>query len=149
MLQFPQNILPEYGDTAEETLKKVLAALNFIYGELGGGGGATNTTVVGPLGPQAAAQSVATVISGTTANGNTTSTTTNRTSEGPITIAAGALSIEFLISSDFVGTINGATVNNTTSLVVGVYRLDAPPWKPLGAFVYTITAGSAIRTIQT
>lgn len=88
-------------------------------------------------------------IKGTTASGSTTSTSTNRGIEGPITVSAGAISFEMILSSDFVGTINGATVDNTSTLVVGVFRLDAPPWKPLAAVVYTITAGSAVRTIQT
>lgn len=100
--------------------------------EIGGGGGGGDV-----------------VITGTTANGNTTSTTSNLTTGGPTTITAGALSIEFLLSSDFVGTINGATVNNTGTIVLGVYRLDAPPWKPLSSLAYTITAGSAILTVQT
>jgi hypothetical protein len=115
----------------------------------GSGGGSSNTVITGPLGAQTPAASVATVISGATANGNTTSTTTNLTTGGPTTITAGAISIEFLLSSDFVGTINGATVNNTGTIVLGVYRLDAPPWKPLAALTYTITAGTCILTIQT
>src|ERR1700735_386791 len=94
-----------------------------------------------PVGPGGA--SFTTVISGTTATGNTTSTTSNLTTGGPTTISAGAISIEFLLSSDFQGTINGATVNNTGTIVLGVFRLDAPPWKPLAALTYTITAGTA------
>lgn len=96
----------------------------------GSGGGATNTTIVG-----------------TTPTGNTTSTTTVVTAGA--TIAAGALSIEFILYPAFVGTINGAAFDNTSANVTGVYRLDAPPWKPLAAVVYTISAGSACLTVQT
>jgi hypothetical protein len=117
---------------------------------IGSGGSTTNVNLAqvggAAIGPTNA---VPVSIGGTTPIGNTTSTTTNLTTGGPTTITAGALSIEFLLSSDFQGTINGATVNNTGTIVVGVFRLDAPPWKPLSALAYTITAGSAILTVQT
>lgn len=97
----------------------------------GGGGGGGNVTIVG-----------------TTPTGNTVATTTNVTTGN--TIGPGCISIEFLLSSTFVGTINGATFDNTTpDLVVGSYRLDAPTWKPGSAVVYTISAGRAILTTQT
>lgn len=87
-------------------------------------------------------------IVGTTPTGNTTSTTTNISTGG--TVSAGAISIEFLLSNTFVGTINGATFDNTApDLVVGAYRLDSPTWKPGSAVVYTISAGRAILTVQT
>jgi hypothetical protein len=110
--------------------------------------GTQNVAITGPLGAQTAAASVATVIGGTTPNGNTTSATSAPTG-GPNTITAGAISIEFILSSDFTGTINGVAFNNTGTNAVGVYRLDAPPWKPLSALTYTITAGTVILTVQT
>lgn len=119
--------------SATNTWALMLGALQGILAALTGGGGGASGNVV---------------ITGTTATGNTVSTTTNLTTGGATTIAAGALSIEFLLSSDFQGTINGAAVNNTGTIVLGVYRLDAPPWKPLSALTYTITAGSAILTVQ-
>lgn len=125
----------------------ILGALQQLVGLGGGGGGSGgNVTVAGPLGAQTSASSVATVISGATANGNTTSTTT--VVNAGATIAAGALSIEFILYPAFVGTINGATFDNTSANVTGVYRLDAPPWKPLSALVYAISSGSAVLTVQ-
>jgi hypothetical protein len=59
------------------------------------------------------------------------------------TIAAGKHHIEFILSSDFAGTIGGVTFTGG----VGVYSPgDAPPGASLGALVYTVTAGSAILT---
>lgn len=88
-------------------------------------------------------------IAGTTQTGNTTSTTTNISIGGPTTISAGALSIEFILFPSAVGTINGATFDNTSANVIGIYRLDAPPWKPLSALTYTLSAGAGVLTVQT
>jgi hypothetical protein len=110
-------------DNGNETCSLMLAG--------SGPGGSTEITIVG-----------------TTPTGNTTSTTTNITT-GSATIAAGALSIEFILFPSAVGTINGATFDNTSANVIGVYRLDAPPWKPLGALTYTLSAGAGVLTVQT
>lgn len=115
---------------------------------IGSGGEGSSVSIVGPIGAQTPADSVATVISGSTANGNTTSTTSNLSTVGSTTITAGAISIEFILSTDFKGTINGASFDNTGTNAVGVYRLDAPPWKPLAALTYIITAGTAVLTTQ-
>lgn len=122
------------GQTADPTRSESYL-LALIVGALqnggGGGGGGGNVTIVG-----------------TAPTGNTPSTTTNISTGG--TISAGAISIEFLLSNTFVGTINGATFDNTApDLVVGAYRLDFPTWKPGSAVVYTISAGRAILTVQT
>jgi hypothetical protein len=109
----------------------ILGALQALVGAGGGGGGSTNSTIVGA-----------------TASGNTTSTTSNLSTVGSTTITAGAISIEFILSTDFKGTINGASFDNTGTNAVGVYRLDAPPWKPLAALTYIITAGTAVLTTQ-
>jgi hypothetical protein len=111
----------------------------------GGSGGGSNATIVGPLGAQTAAASVATVISGFTANGNTTVNPINVTASG--TVAAGMLHIEFILSSDFVGSIGSATINNTSGTnPVGVWGADIRIDKPSAALAYTITGGSAILT---
>jgi hypothetical protein len=139
-----QGVQVDETSSATKLWALILGALQGILG-LGGGGGGGGTVSINQTGTANGVQIV-----GAAANGNTTTATTVRTTEGPITIAAGAISIEFLLSTDFTGTINGAAFDNTVAtLVVGVYRVDAPPWKPLAAFIYTITAGTAIRTIQT
>lgn len=110
-----------------------------------GSGGGGSTTISGPLGAQTAAASVATVISGFTANGSTTVNPVNINSSG--TVAAGMEHIEFLLSSDFVGSIGSAVINNTTgTLAVGQWSADVKPTKPSTALAYTITGGSAILT---
>lgn len=59
-------------------------------------------------------------------------------------IGAGRKHIEFILSTDFAGTINGATIDPA---IVAVYVLDAPPNYTLPAMKYTISAGSAVLTI--
>lgn len=111
--------------------------------------GATEVAITAPLGPQAAAASVATVISGTTANGYTNSAGSNISPAGSVTIPPGAVSIEFILFPSAVGVVNGITFDNTTSDVILVYRLDAAYWRPLDAVTYELTAGTGALTVQT
>lgn len=98
----------------------------------GGGGGGGNVTIVGA-----------------TPTGNTTSTASNISPSGAQSVNAGAISVEFILFPSAVGTVNGVTFDNTSANVLGIYRLDAPPWKPLAAVPYVLTAGSGILTVQT
>lgn len=112
---------------------------------IGSGGEGSSVAITGPLGAQTAAASVATVISGFTANGSTTVNPINVNSSG--SVAAGMIHIEFILSSDFVGSIGSATINNTSgTLTVGVWGADVSPTKPSATLAYTITGGSAILT---
>ncbi len=62
-------------------------------------------------------------------------------------VAAGKQHIEFILSSDFAGTINGATVSGGGTLPLSVYSPgEAAPRGTFSAVSYTITAGSAILT---
>jgi hypothetical protein len=56
------------------------------------------------------------------------------------TIAAGAISVSIVPSSDFAGTINGATITGTTN--GGAFNVRANPPDTLPAIIYTRTAGS-------
>jgi hypothetical protein len=56
------------------------------------------------------------------------------------TIASGALSISIVPSSDFAGTINGATITGTTN--GGAFNVRAVSPDTLPAVVYTRSAGS-------
>lgn len=88
-------------------------------------------------------------IVGATATGNTTSTASNISPSGAQSVNAGAISVEFILFPSAVGTVNGVTFDNTSANVLGIYRLDAPPWKPLAAVPYVLTAGAGILTVQT
>lgn len=60
------------------------------------------------------------------------------------TIAAGKHHIEFILSSDFAGTIAGAAINPA---IIGVYDPGTlPVGSTFGALIYTISAGSATIT---
>jgi hypothetical protein len=64
-------------------------------------------------------------------------------------VPKGSRHIEFILSADFAGTINGTAVNGTGTTAtpaVGIYVLDAPPGETLGGLAYTISAGGAILT---
>jgi hypothetical protein len=59
-------------------------------------------------------------------------------------IAAGKHHIEFILSSDFAGTIAGAAIDPA---IIGVYDPGTPPvGSTLAALVYTISAGNATIT---
>lgn len=60
------------------------------------------------------------------------------------TVAAGKRHIEFILSSDFVGTIQSAAI---TGAMLGVYDPGTPPvGSTLAGITYTIAAGSATIT---
>lgn len=127
----------------------MLGALQQIAAGGGGGGGggglsAVNLTQI--LGAAiSAANALPTNISGFTATGSTTVNPVNVSTSG--TVAAGKIHIEFLLSSDFVGSIGGATINNTSgTLAIGQWSCDVPPTAPTASLAYTITGGSAILT---
>jgi len=64
-------------------------------------------------------------------------------------VAPGMRHIEFILSADFSGTINGASMAGTGSNAVpavGVYVLDAPPGDVLAGLNYQIGGGAAILT---
>jgi hypothetical protein len=67
--------------------------------------------------------------------------TQNVTQDGGV--PSGMRHIEFILSSDFAGTINGATF---AGALVGVYAIEAPAGEHLAGMNYTIGAGSAILT---
>lgn len=69
-------------------------------------------------------------------------TTQNITTSG--TIAPGMRHIEFILSSDFSGAINGASLDGSS---IGVYSIDAPAGDVLSGMNYVISAGSAILTV--
>lgn len=78
---------------------------------------------------------------------NTVITPKTSVATGSGSVGAGARHIEFILSTDFVGTINGAVFDNTVSTSsVSVYPLDAPPGSTFGVIPYTISAGSARLT---
>ena len=56
------------------------------------------------------------------------------------TVAAGKKHIEFILSSDFAGTINGVAYSGATD---AVQSFDAPVDGTFAAMSYTISAGSA------
>ena len=59
-------------------------------------------------------------------------------------VSAGKYHIEFILSTDFTGTIGGVTIPSS----LGVYPPDdAPPGRSLGSLAYTVTGVSAILTI--
>lgn len=117
----------------QRTLAYILGALQALVA-LGGGGGGGGGNVV---------------ITGTTANGNTTSAGSNISPAGSVTIPAGAISVEFLFFPSAAGTVNGITFDNTTSDILTAYRLDSPTWRPLAAVTYILTAGTGVLTVQT
>lgn len=55
------------------------------------------------------------------------------------TITAGKRHVEFILSSDFAGNINGIAYSGTTD---AVQSFDAPPGYTLAAIAYTRSAGS-------
>jgi hypothetical protein len=64
-------------------------------------------------------------------------------------VAPGMRHIEFILSADFAGTINGAAFAGTGGAgapAVGVYGIDAPPGGELAGMNYSISAGGAILT---
>lgn len=89
----------------------------------GGGGGGGNVTIVGP---------------GTVTTPTKTTVNTNGT------VAAGKTHVEFITSIDCVGTILGDAITGAPSsnIPVSVITFDAPPWAPLAAIPYTLSAGS-------
>lgn len=124
------------GQTADPTRSESYL-LALIVGALqngggGGGGGGGNVTIVGA-----------------TQNGHTASAGSNITPSGTQTIPAGAISVEFLLFPSAVGTVNGITLDNTSSNIILQYRLDAPDWRPLTAVAYVLTAGAGALTVQT
>lgn len=67
---------------------------------------------------------------------------TSVTADG--TVAAGKHHIEFILSTDFAGSIGGVTMNAAT---LAVYNPgDAPVGSTFAALSYTITAGNAVLT---
>lgn len=65
------------------------------------------------------------------------------------TIPKGKTRIEFILTTDFVGTIGGAVFNGTETTGVpgiSVYPIEAPNGNALAAIVYTISAGGATLT---
>lgn len=92
--------------------------------------GSTDTLVVAPDNSQA------------TGTVRTPSLSAPITTSG--TVAAGARSVTIILSSDFDGTLLTAAVNGTTD---SVFVWTAPPGDTLGAFAYTIAAGS-LRVVK-
>lgn len=92
----------------------------------------------------AASASVVALLKGllTQLQGQYTPAITVETGDG--TIDAGKRHIEFILSSDFAGTIQGAAISGAT---LSVYDPGAPPvGSTLGAVGYTISAGNATIT---
>lgn len=69
-------------------------------------------------------------------------TVTNITSSG--SVAAGKRHIEFILSSDFAGTIGGVTMSGTSLAIYSPGTVG--PGYCFDALAYTISAGSAILT---
>lgn len=107
----------------QRLLAFILGALQALVAAGGGGGGGGNVTIVGP---------------GTVTTPTKTTVNTNGT------VAAGKTHVEFIASIDYVGTILGDATTGVPSanIPVSVLTLDAPPWAPLAAIPYTISAGS-------
>lgn len=68
-----------------------------------------------------------------------TPTITSVNSNG--TVAAGAVGLTFVLSTDFAGTILGATYSGTTT---SSQTIPVPSGYKLGAVAYTISAGSML-----
>lgn len=62
---------------------------------------------------------------------------------GSGSVAAGARHVEIIASTDFTGTINGATINPTH---FREFSFPSAQWNTLPAIPYTITAGSLYIT---
>jgi hypothetical protein len=72
----------------------------------------------------------------------TQQTPTITTAAGSGTVAAGKRRIEFIFSSDFAGTVLGATFSGSRNLTLDFPLL--PPGDSYAAVAYTVTAGSVL-----
>lgn len=120
MAQYPGNTTPQNADDQQLTLKKILLALI-------GGGPSGGLPYAPPTVNGVKVVGIQEVDSFTT-----TSTTT------PKTVPAGALSIGFNPSSDFAGTIQGATWTGAK----GAITRTAQPGNTCPAFAITCSGGS-------
>lgn len=83
-------------------------------------------------------------LTATVTGASTQRTPTITTVTGSGTVAAGSRKLTFVFSSDFAGSVLGATFSGPTDNSV---TIDAPSGDTLGAVIYTVTAGS-VRIIQ-
>lgn len=118
--------------------------LNPDGSNIGGGGSGGNATIVAPLGTQTVAASVATAINGFPASGTTTpfGFVQLATGSGSGTVTAGKIKAVFFCSSDFKGSINGVTIDNTTTNSFGTIGGSPDITKPFAAISWTVTAGT-------
>lgn len=120
----------KYADVTDPTTANVQALVDTIEAFQDSGIG-ESVTIVGPLGQQNDASSVSVVLSSGTQN----VTSVNVTSSG--TFNAGACSVKFTTSSDFVGKINGYARQANRAIT-----FSADPGKTLAEITYEIGAGS-------
>lgn len=114
-------IIPDALDTEQALLYKI--AYNGTTGGGGGSGGLTD------------AQLRASAVPVSLPTGSTTESATAEVASG--SVAAGALNVTFLASSDFAGTILGITFAAGATLT-----RTAPPGKTLGSIAFTRSAGT-------
>lgn len=120
-------------------INTIITALEATFGlPTGGGGGTSNVNVVSSVLPTGAATEATLA---TLANGGAQAIASSTVAANG-TVAAGAYSVSFEPSYDFVGTIDGVVVNGDTA----VKTITADSRKTLPAINYTRSAGSLTIT---